>query len=119
MVLAMSTLAKILLGIAVISAQALDINATQHTLRPPYDGRENEFLAHPFVHEGGFAEQWGATLASDAIQWAITRRWSSDEQAAAWSARAAAHLNAALQANATIRAHDAATAAQSSASSAH
>ncbi|GEM_PF-6837731 len=111
MVVAMSTLAKILLGVAVISAQALDINATQHVLHPPYNGRENEFLAHPFVHEGGYAEQWGATLASDAIQYAITRRWNSEEQAAAWSLRAAAHLNAALQTEATIRARDAADAA--------
>jgi hypothetical protein len=110
MIVAMSTWAKILLGIAVISAQALDINATQHTLRPPYNGRENEFLAHPFVHEGGYAEQWGATLASDALQYEITKRWNSNEQAAAWSLRAAAHLNAALQATASIRRFDAATA---------
>lgn len=108
MVVVMSTLAKILLGIAVISAQALDINSTQHILRPPYNGQENEFLAHPFVHEGGYAEQWGATLASDGIQYVITRRWSSNEQAAAWSLRAVAHLNAALQAEASIRQRDAA-----------
>lgn len=110
MIVAMSTLVKVLLGLAVVSAQALDINSTQHVLRPPYNGQENEFLAHPFVHQGGYAEQWGATLASDAIQYAITRRWRSDEQAALWSLRAAAHLNAALQTEASIRRHDAATA---------
>jgi hypothetical protein len=107
MLLAISAWNKILLAIAVISAQALDINATQHILAPPYNGNENEFLAHPFVHPHGYAEQWTATLASDGIQYLITRRWAPNAQSALWLARAGAHLNAALQIQAQIRAFDA------------
>ncbi|MBV8171516.1 MAG: hypothetical protein JO219_06275 [Candidatus Eremiobacteraeota bacterium] len=98
---------KILLAVAVLSAQALDINATQHILAPPYNGNENEFLAHPFVHPHGYAEQWAATLGSDGIQYVITRRWAPNAQSALWLARAGAHLNAALQIQAQIRAFDA------------
>jgi hypothetical protein len=98
---------KILLAAAVISAQALDINATQHILAPPYNGNENEFLAHPFVHPNGYAEAWIATLGSDGIQYLITHRWADNAQSALWLARAGAHLNAALQVQAQIRAFDA------------
>ncbi|MBV8081381.1 MAG: hypothetical protein JO293_06095 [Candidatus Eremiobacteraeota bacterium] len=98
---------KILLAVAVLAAQALDINATQHILAPPYNGRENEFIAHPFVHPGGYAEQWAATLASDGLQYVITRHWGENTQSALWLARAGAHLNAALQIQAQIRAFDA------------
>lgn len=110
MLIAMSTLVKILLGVAVVSAQALDINATQHILGPPYNGTENEFLAHPFVHPNGYAEAWAATLASDGLQYVITRRWNENVQSALWSARALAHLNAALQINAQMRQFNAAQA---------
>ncbi|HME82011.1 MAG TPA: hypothetical protein VKF82_08045 [Candidatus Eremiobacteraceae bacterium] len=98
---------KILLAVAVLSAQALDINATQHILAPPYNGHENEFIAHPFVHPNGYAEQWAATLGSDGLQYLITHRWAANAQSALWSARAAAHLNAALQVQAQMRAFDA------------
>jgi len=106
---------KILLAVAVLSAQALDINATQHILAPPYNGRENEFLAHPFVHPNGYAEQWAATLGSDGLQYLITRHWAANAQSALWSARAAAHLNAALQVQAQIRAFNAQQSAASQA----
>jgi hypothetical protein len=109
-VFAMSTFVKILLGVAVVSAQALDINATQHILGPPYNGNENEFLAHPFVHPNGYAEAWAATLASDGLQYIITRRWNENVQSALWSARALAHMNAALQINAQMRQFNAAQA---------
>ena len=108
--LAISPWNKILLAVAVLSAQALDINATQHILGPPYNGRENEFIAHPFVHPHGYAEQWAATLGSDGIQYVITRHWAANAQSALWSARALAHLNAALQVQAQMRAFNAAQA---------
>jgi hypothetical protein len=107
-IVAASTLSKVLIALAVISAQALDITATQHILGPPYNGQENSFIAHPWVHPNGYAEQWGATLVSDGLQYVITRHWSDNEQAAAWTARAAAHVNAALQIQAQMRAYDAA-----------
>lgn len=105
--LAISPWNKILLAVAVLSAQALDINATQHILGPPYNGRENEFLAHPFVHPHGYAEQWAATLGSDGLQYVITRHWADNAQSALWSARALTHLNAALQVQAQMRAFNA------------
>lgn len=107
-VLVISPWSKVLLAAAVITAQALDINATQHILGPPYNGRENEFLAHPFVHSHGYAEQWAATLASDGLQYLITHRWSDNAQSALWSARALSHVNAALQVQAQMRAFNAA-----------
>jgi len=112
MVVAASTLTKILIGIAVLTAQQLDINATQHVMRPPYNGQENSFIAHPFVHEGGYAEQWAATLASDGLQYVITRRWNEGLQASLWGARAGAHVNAALQTNASMRQYDAVAASR-------
>jgi len=107
MLVAASTLTKVLIGVAVLVAQQLDINATQHVLRPPYNGQENSFIAHPFVHQGDYAQQWAATLASDGLQYIITRRWNDGLQASLWLARAGAHLNAALQTNASMRQHDA------------
>ena len=101
---------KILLAVAVLAGQALDINATQHILAPPYNGRENEFLAHPFVHTNGYAEAWAATLASDGLQYIITRRWNENVQSGLWAARALAHVNAAVQINAQIRQFNAAQA---------
>ena len=103
---------KILLAVAVITGQALDINATQHILAPPYNGHENEFLAHPFVHTNGYAEAWAATLASDGLQYVITRRWNENLQSGLWAARAMAHVNAALQVNAQIRQFNAVQASQ-------
>lgn len=112
MLFASSTLAKILIGVAVLAAQQLDINATQHVLRAPYNSQENSFLARPFVHRGGYAEQWGATLASDALQYAITRRWNRELQASLWGLRAGAHANAALQTDASMRQFDAVAASK-------
>jgi hypothetical protein len=108
LLLAISPWNKILLAVAVLSAQALDINATQHIIGPPYNGRENEFVAHPFVHPHSYAEQWAATLGSDGLQYVITRHWAENAQSALWSARALAHLNAALQVQAQMRAFNAA-----------
>ncbi len=113
LMLAISPWNKILLAVAVLSAQALDINATQHILGPPYNGRENEFIAHPFVHPNGYAEQWAVTLGSDGLQYVITRHWAPNAQSALWSARALAHLNAALQVQAQMRAFNATQASAS------
>jgi hypothetical protein len=109
---AASTLTKILIGIAVLAAQQMDINATQHVLRPPYNGQENSVLARPFVHKGNYAEQWAATLASDGLQYVITRRWDHQLQSALWLTRAGAHANAAAQIDAQMRQFDAVAASK-------
>jgi hypothetical protein len=62
------------------------------------------------VHPNGYAEAWAATLASDGLQYIITRRWNENVQSALWSARALAHMNAALQINAQMRQFNAAQA---------